>query len=57
MTQDEYNLAWTARLSAAYDLESLASWTADAQQSEHWNGELAKYACTLMVSLWQRGGS
>lgn len=52
MTLDEYNRAWTIRLSSAHDLEALACWVADAMESEHWNGKLAKHASALMVKLW-----
>lgn len=56
MTLDEYNRAWTSRLSSAHDLEDLASWVEDAMQSEHWNGKLAEHACAMMVRLYVEDG-
>lgn len=51
VTLDEYNRHWIIRLSSAHDLEELASWVADARQSEHWNGKLAKHVCALLDHL------
>lgn len=54
MTLDEYNRHWIMAMSTAHDVESLASWVVDAQQSEHWNGKLAQHAAALLVDLWRR---
>jgi len=51
MTLEQYNERWKNQMSAASSVDSLCRMLAEAKQSEHWNGKLAKHACHILLLL------